>query len=265
MNIKRKNHPFHIVDPSPWPFIIGISLLMLTIGIVLGFHGFNTGKEIMIIGIVSVITIMGIWWRDVIIEGTILGNHTERVKEGLNTGMLLFIISEIFFFVSIFWGFFHSSLIPAIQLGSEWPPKGIETLDAWGVPFFNTILLVTSSITVTMGHNNLIVGKEKETIKALIITIILVMIFSVFQIFEYYYCSFTISDSVLGSIFFMGTGFHGIHVIAGTIFVGIGLIRLLKGHYTTQSNCGLEYSIWYLHLVDLVWIILYIAIYIWGG
>jgi cytochrome c oxidase subunit 3 len=208
---------------------------------------------------------MAAWWRDVIIEGTFEGHHTQAVQKGLRLGVILFIASEVMFFFSFFWAFFHSSLAPTPEIGSVWPPLGIETIDAWGIPLLNTIILLTSGATITWAHHAIIVGSRQNILYSLILTISLAIFFTFIQAFEYIESSFTISDSVYGTTFFLLTGFHGIHVIVGTIFIIVGTFRTIKHHFTKQNHFGFEAAAWYWHFVDVVWLFLFIVVYWWGG
>ena len=221
--IKFQHFPFHLVDPSPWPILTSFSLLNLTIGAVLYMHGYNNGGYILSIGFVLTTYAMILWFKDVITEATYLGHHTKEVKNGLMIGIVLFIISEVFAFISVFWAYFHSSLSPAIEIGGVWPPIGITPLDPFAIPLLNTFLLLSSGAFITYGHHALIAGNRKGAIDGVIFTIILAIIFTAFQGVEYTVSSFTISDGAFGSCFFFGTGFHGLHVIVGTLFLGVAL------------------------------------------
>jgi len=265
ITIPRQNHPFHLVNPSPWPILSSISLLILTTSTVLFMHNFNNGGYILILAIISVIYSMALWFRDIISEGTYLGNHTFAVQKGLNIGIALFIISEGLFFFAIFWTFFHSALAPTVELGSQWPPKGIEAINPFELPLLNTIILLSSGITVTYSHHSLIEGNRKGVLYGLIYTILLAIIFTGFQIIEYTYSSFTISDGIYGSCFYFGTGFHGLHVIIGTIFLAVGLWRIFSYQLTETHHLGYEGGILYWHFVDVVWLFLFISIYYWGS
>lgn len=196
---------------------------------------------------------------------TFLGHHTIRVQQGLILGIILFIVSEIFFFLSIFWAFFDSALAPTVELGCSWPPAGIQPIDPWELPLVNTVLLLSSGATVTWSHHSLIAGDRKNAIVALIYTIALALIFTGVQIYEYYNAPFTISDGAFGSCFFFGTGMHGLHVFIGTTFLSVGLYRLLNYHLTKHHHVGYEGAILYWHMVDVIWLILFIFFYIWGG
>jgi cytochrome c oxidase subunit 3 len=193
------------------------------------------------------------------------GYHTQLVKRGITIGFILFVISEVFFFISIFWGYFHSALAPTVELGSLWPPKGIEALNPWEIPLLNTVILLSSGATVTWAHYALIEGDRSSSIKALILTIILAILFTGLQGYEYYNASFTIADGIYGSCFYFGTGFHGLHVIVGTTFLIVCFIRLINYHFTDTHHIGFESAILYWHFVDIVWLFLFISIYWWGS
>ena len=267
-NLIRSNfqaHPFHLVSPSPWPVYSSISLLALTTSVVLTMHGFYITGYCLILALLSLIFTMSFWFRDIISEGTYLGNHTLAVQRGLNMGVGLFIVSEAFFFLAIFWAFFHSALSPAVELGAQWPPMGIESINPFELPLLNTIILLSSGITVTYAHHSLIQGKRSGALYGLVFTVILAIIFTGYQAIEYSVSSFTLSDGTFGSCFYFGTGFHGLHVIIGTAFLTVGLWRVLAYHVTENHHLGLEAGILYWHFVDVVWLFLFISIYYWGS
>nr|ALO70951.1 cytochrome c oxidase subunit 3 [Pselaphinae sp. 12 EF-2015] len=258
-----KNHPFHLVDYSPWPILGALSAMIFMIGLIKWFYFFN--NNLFMMGFLITIMIMYQWWRDIIREGTYQGLHTFNVTIGLRWGMILFIISEVFFFISFFWGFFHSSLSPNIDLGMMWPPKGINPFNPIQIPLLNTLILLTSGLTVTWAHHSLMENNYSQTSISLIFTVILGIYFSLLQLFEYIEAPFTISDSIYGASFYMATGFHGIHVMIGTTFLLISLIRHLNNHFSSIHHFGFEAAAWYWHFVDVVWLFLYISIYWWGS
>ena len=262
---KFQAHPFHLVSPSPWPLYTCISLLTLTTSGVLTMHGFSNANIFLMSAFVSVILSMSFWWRDVISEGTYLGNHTLAVQKGLNMGVALFIVSEVLFFLAIFWAFFHSALSPTIELGAKWPPMGIQAINPFELPLLNTIILLSSGVTVTYAHHSLIQGNRNGALYGLIYTIILAIIFTALQGIEYTVSSFTIADGTYTSCFYFGTGFHGLHVMIGTAFLAVGFWRLLAYHLTENHHLGFESSILYWHFVDVVWLFLYISVYYWGS
>jgi cytochrome c oxidase subunit 1 len=258
-------HPFHLVSPSPWPIATALTLLTLTTSGVLTMHNFQSAYIIFFIALISVIYSMSLWFRDVIVEGTYLGNHTLAVQKGINLGVALFIISEIFFFLAIFWTYFHSAISPDVEVGAEWPPMGIQAINPFELPLLNTIILLSSGVCVTYAHHSLIEGNRAGALYGLVYTIILAVIFTALQGIEYTVSSFTISDGIFGSCFYFGTGFHGLHVIIGTIFLSVGLWRVLAYHLTDNHHLGLEAGILYWHFVDVVWLFLYVFIYYWGS
>jgi len=257
--------PYHLVEPSPWPILVAFSLFSMAIGAVMYFHGFSNGGSLLTLGFVITTYGMILWFRDVISEGTLLGCHTKEVKSGLMIGVVLFIVSEVFAFLSVFWAFFHSSLSPSIEIGGSWPPLGITPLDAFAIPLLNTFLLLSSGAFITYGHHALIAGNRKGAIIGTFITIVLAVIFTALQYFEYSEAAFTMSDGVYGSAFYASTGLHGIHVIVGTIFISVGFFRLVNYHLTDTHHQGHEAGILYWHFVDVVWLFLFMAVYFWGG
>jgi len=258
-----QKHPFHLVDPSPWPLTASIGAFTMFIGIVMWFHNYLGGLFTLFSGFVMIIFTMFTWWRDIIRESSFEGQHTSMVQLGLRFGMILFIISEVMFFFAFFWAFFHSSLNPTPEIGSIYPPKGINVLSAWEIPFLNTMILLTSGASVTWSHHSILIGDRKSAINSLIITILLAIIFTILQIFEYCSALFTISDSVYGSTFYLATGFHGFHVFIGTVFLTICLIRLIQYHFTKQHHFGFEAAAWYWHFVDVVCLFLFVTFYWW--
>lgn len=267
-NLIRSNfqaHPFHLVSPSPWPLNTSFSLLALTTAGVLTMHGFNHSSYALLLAFLCLISSMSFWFRDVISEGTYLGNHTLAVQKGLNMGVALFIVSEGLFFLGIFWAYFHSALSPTIEMGAHWPPMGITAVNPFELPALNTIILLSSGVTVTYAHHSLIQGNRSGALQGTIYTIILAIIFTACQGIEYSVSSFTISDGTFGSCFYFGTGFHGLHVMIGTAFIAVGLWRIYSYHCTDNHHLGFESSILYWHFVDVVWLFLFFSVYYWGS
>nr|UQS80543.1 cytochrome c oxidase subunit III [Convexana sp. 1 JW-2022a] len=256
------NHPFHLVDMSPWPIISSIGVMTLTSGLIMWFHKFNI--YLMLLGLMIILLTMIQWWRDVIRESTFQGMHTNKVVESMKLGMILFIVSEVLFFLSFFWSYFHSSLSPSMEIGLQWPPMGIKPFNPINIPMLNTMILLSSGISLTWSHNSLINNNYSQMIKSMILTIILGIYFTILQMYEYMESSFCISDCIYGSTFFMSTGFHGFHVIVGTIFIMTMFFRISNLHQSSVHHVGFESSAWYWHFVDVVWLFLYISVYWWG-
>lgn len=264
------NHDYHIIDPSPWPLIGSVGALVMAIGAVMWMH--DGPSFLMYIGLVIVLYTMYGWWSDVIKESH-QGDHTPVVQLHLRYGMILFIASEVMFFVAWFWAFFDASLFPdeaqqflrVEHTQGVWPPEDLTVLDPWHLPLFNTVILLLSGTTVTWAHHALLHGDRESLKQGLICTIVLGVIFSAVQGYEYAVAPFTFSDSIYGATFFMATGFHGFHVLVGTIFLAVCLGRALKGHFTTEKHFGFEAAAWYWHFVDVVWLFLFAAIYVWGN
>nr|AID54846.1 cytochrome c oxidase subunit 3 [Hoplopleura akanezumi] len=254
-------HPFHMVSHSPWPLVGSLSILSLSASIIAFLIG---GSKVLLVSSVSVTSFTAcLWWRDVIREATGMGSHGERVVSGLQFGMLLFILSEIMFFFSLFFGWFFITLSPDPAIGCCVPPSGVQPLSFMSVPLLNTMILLSSGASVTWSHHAIIEGKGGAL--PLLVTCLLGCLFLGFQVVEYYEIPFTISDSVFGSLFFIATGFHGLHVLVGTCFLTVNLWRILKGHFSPVHHLGFEASAWYWHFVDVVWLFLFISIYWWGS
>lgn len=261
----NNKHDFHIVDSSPWPLITSSAVFSMLLGAVLYMHSYSLGNYLLPLGLIFVLSSMGIWWRDVIRESTFEERHTKSVQKGLRLGMLLFIISEVMFFFGFFWAFFHSALAPTIEIGAIWPPKGINPFDPWDVPLVNTLILLLSGATITWAHHSILISNRVEAFLGFMFTLILAVAFTSLQVMEYLEATFNISDSVYGSTFFMATGFHGFHVIVGTCFIAVCGLREYYHHFNPELHFGFEAAAWYWHFVDVVWLFLFITIYWWGS
>lgn len=269
-----KNHDYHLVDPSPWPIVGSLAAFVLSVGAVLYMHG--SSPVVMIIGFLLVLYTMAMWWRDVLKEGQ-QGAHTEVVSIHMRYGMILFIASEVMFFAAWFWAYFDAALYSdeAIQAarvaatGGEWPPAGTVPFDPWHLPLLNTLILLTSGTTVTWAHHALLENDRQGLKWGLILTVVLGAIFSVVQVYEYSHASFAFDrlngGNIYSSTFYMATGFHGFHVLVGTIFLAVCLARALAGQMSPQKHFGFEAAAWYWHFVDVVWLVLFAAIYVWGS
>ena len=255
-------HPYHIVDESPWPIYGSLGGLFLTSGIVSWFH--LNRKILFYLGLRVLLIVIYQWWRDISREGRVQGHHRAIVELGLRWGILLFIVSEVFFFLRFFWAFFHRSLAPNVELGGLWPPLGITAFNPFQVPLLNTIILVSSGVSVTWAHHALIEGKFYQSKLALGLTIFLGVYFTALQGLEYYEARFSFADRVYGATFFIATGFHGLHVIVGTLFLSVCFIRHLNFEFSPAHHFGFEAAAWYWHFVDVVWLFLYLVIYWWG-
>jgi len=264
-NVKQnEQHPFHLVDPSPWPMMTSLSMLSLVMSFVMYFH-YKMCYHHALLSLFIFCFYLCRWFSDIIVESTFEGHHTSKVRQGIRLGMCLFIISEIMFFFSFFWGFFHCSLSPSIAIGCMWPPKDILALDPWGLPLWNTVILLSSGVTITCAHRGILSGERGVTNNGILATILYGAIFTVVQGYEYNVAPFSINDSIFGSLFFVLTGFHGTHVLIGTIFLIVCFRRQIKYHFTRRHHVGFECAIWYWHFVDIVWLFLFAVIYIWGG
>nr|CUH72610.1 cytochrome c oxidase subunit III [Rhopalaea idoneta] len=255
--------PFHLVDNSPWPFLGGAGMFFLVSSLLFMFQKITIG--FLFFSFFFMVFLSFFWWRDVVRESSFLGFHSGPVQGNLLTGMVWFISSEVLFFFGFFWSFFHSSLGVCVDLFMIWPPFGVEVLNPMGVPLLNTIVLLSSGFTVTWSHYSLFYNNYFDSLIALFYTVFLGLFFTLLQYMEYNDSFFMISDSVYGSVFFMATGFHGFHVIVGSLFLIVSMFRLFLGHFNENQHVGLECSIWYWHFVDVVWIFLYISIYWWGS
>jgi cytochrome c oxidase subunit III len=259
-----KTHPYHMVDPSPWPMVGTAAALMMTTG---GVWYMHAGVPwLLIAGVIVLLSTFVGWWRDVIRESVRTNAHTEPVAHGLRVGFLLFIASEVMFFFAFFWAFFNAS-VPIINSAAHdvWPPEGITPFHTWGLPFLNTLILLTSGATVTVAHHAVRLGDRPKMIFWIGCTVVLGVLFISCQAFEYGHAAFGFTDGIYPSTFFMATGFHGFHVLVGTIFLFVCYLRAVRGHFTPEKHVGFEAAAWYWHFVDVVWLFLFVSVYWWGS
>ena len=258
--------PYHLVDPSLWPLTGALGAGLTVFGTVQAAH-FGTYTWLYL-GLAIVVGTMYVWWRDVLKESRTPGLHTAIVRLGLRYGMTLFISSEVMFFVGFFWAYFHFALFPEHVLGTDtpsWPPAGIQTFNPMSLPLLNTMLLLLSGTTVTWAHHALIAGDRKGLVRGLLCTVLLGMTFTLCQALEYSDAPFHFSGGgVYPAIFFLATGFHGFHVIVGTIFLAVCLLRANAGQMTPEKHFGFEAAAWYWHFVDVVWLFLFVTVYVLG-
>ena len=281
-----KKHDYHLVDPSPWPVVGAISAFVLAVGAIMFMHKKPIGPWLLGLGALMVAFTMYVWWRDVVREAR-AGHYTPVVQIHHRYGMILFIASEVMFFVAWFWGWFDNALFPAdvhqpsnvgtllgqternVLYGGHWPPKPNDkfqgTFDPWGLPLVNTLILLLSGTTVTWAHHALLKNDRKGLVWGLAVTVVLGVLFTACQAYEYLHAPFKYAGFSYGSVFFMATGFHGAHVIIGTIFLFVCLMRAIKGDFTPKQHFGFEAAAWYWHFVDVVWLFLFASIYVWGA
>jgi len=258
-----KPHPYHIVEPSPWPLLSSFAAGLMAGGGGVFMH--DKGASVLILGFLAVLACMFFWWRDIIFEAVVEKAHTVVAQIGFRFGMMLFILSEVMFFVAFFWAFFNASLFP---VGGVWPPEGITTVNPLDLPLMMTMLLLLSGCTVTWAHAAILEKDNDNLVNGLLCTVILGAVFMCFQAYEYYHLAhgyFGFTDGIFASTFYMATGFHGFHVLVGTIFLFVIWRRAKANHFTKESHFGFEAAAWYWHFVDVVWLFLFIAIYFWGS
>ena len=272
------NHDYHLVDPSPWPLTGSVAAFVTAVGAIcwmkgIPIAGLKMGPYVFGAGFLGILFTMASWWADVVHEANDEGFHTRVVQISHRYGMILFIMSEVMFFVAWFWAFFNTSLFPdfATQyardafLGGTWPPKGIEAINPWNLPLLNTLLLLTSGTTVTWAHHALLENNRRGLKLGLLLTVLLGATFTGVQAYEYMHAPFAFKNSIYGATFFMATGFHGFHVLVGTIFLIVCLLRANAGQFTPKQHLGFEFAAWYWHFVDVVWLFLFSCIYVWGS
>ena len=267
---ETRKHPYHLVDPSPWPIVGALFAGLLAAGGVLYLHDIRLVSWLpswflLPVAAILILGMMWVWWRDVVMEATYQGHHTPVVQIGLRYGMALFIASEVMFFAAFFWAYFDASLFPKEAIGGVWPPENIRTFDPFELPLLNTLILLTSGVTVTWAHHALREGDRQGMLLGLGLTILLGITFTSVQAYEYSNAAFGFKDGIYPSTFFMATGFHGFHVIIGTIFLTVCWFRAYKGHFKPDHHFGFEAAAWYWHFVDVVWLFLFVCIYWWGS
>jgi len=256
------HHPYHLLDPSPWPIMTSFSMLCLALGLVLYFHKYSAGGTVLCLALMSVSYSASLWWRDCFREAA-LGCHTSRVKEGLNLGMILFIVSEAVFFAGLLWAFLHAALMPTVSIGMAWPPVGVVPVDWTRRPSLNTLLLAASYFSANAAKHSMDQGQKQASVLNLALTIGLGVMFLGYQYLEYSDAAFTFSDSVFGSGFYLTTGFHGFHVAVGCVYLLVCLLTLKSA--SPGRSTGLDLAVLYWHFVDVVWIAVLIIVYVWGG
>lgn len=265
-----KPHPFHIVRPSPWPLLGALAAGLLAVGALLYMHeikigDFAVGLKGVVLGLLAVMAVMFFWWKDVIFEAVEEQAHSPIAKIGMRYGMVLFIASEVAFFAAFFWAFFNASLYPVEAIGFVWPPANIEIIDPFQLPLLMTMILLLSGCTVTWAHHAILHNNQYDAVRGLGLTVVLGIIFLALQVYEYAHAHFGFTEGIYPSTFFMATGFHGFHVLVGTIFLFVCYKRAQKGHFTAENHFGFEAAAWYWHFVDVVWLFLFISMYIWGN
>ena len=262
------NHEYHILEPDIWPFVASVSALTFTSGMVLYMHEMASAHLVLGLGIAGLIATFFAWFGNIVKEAE-RGDHTPIVQLHMRYGMILFIASEVMFFVGWFWSWFDFALFPSELsdvVGGTFPPAAIEyVIDPFSLPLLNTLILLCSGTTVTWAHHSLIHGDREGLKKGLWLTILLGAVFTAIQAYEYAAAPFAFGGNTYSSAFYMATGFHGFHVLIGTIFLIVCLRRAYLGHFTPRQHFGFEAAAWYWHFVDVVWLFLFIVVYVWGG
>ncbi|HQT66341.1 MAG: cytochrome c oxidase subunit 3 [Rhodospirillales bacterium 20-60-12] len=259
-------HQYHLVDPSFLPLIGAASAMLVAAGIIFAAHFSN--YIVLIIGVLSAVTTMFFWWTSVVHEGAAPGVHTTITRIGMRYGMALFITSEVMFFVSFFWAYFNYFFFPShmgVAYKAVWPPQGITTIDPFAIPLFNTMVLLLSGTTITWAHHALLENDKKNLVLGLAVTVLLGITFLCGQGYEYTHSPFLFyHGGIFPSVFFIATGFHGFHVVVGTAFLIVCLVRAMKNQFSPQQHFGFEAAAWYWHFVDVVWLFLFVCIYYFG-
>jgi len=261
----KVKHLFHVLEPSLWPFFLAWGIFSFVTGIAFSIHYIINGYYIIILGLIILIITSIYWLLDISREAVVIGYHSKIVRKGLKTGFLFFIISEIMLFFGFFWAFFHSAITPVLELGTFWPPSGLEVITVFDYPLFNTFILIISGFSVTWAHRGLALGVFKDAVDGLVLTIILGLVFIILQGLEYYESTFNLQDGVYPSAFFMLTGLHGCHVIVGVSFLFFCFLSLLYNHFLINHYLRFVFAVWYWHFVDVVWILLFLTVYCWGS
>nr|YP_009915648.1 Cox3 [Metschnikowia kamakouana]QMS50960.1 Cox3 [Metschnikowia kamakouana] len=258
-------HPFHLVNPSPWPVYTSFVLMNLALSIGLTAHNYMNNNYYMLLNMMSILYVLTLWFKDVMAESTYLGDHTKAVKTGLTQGFYLFVVSEMLMFASLFWAYLHSSLNPTMEIGMSWPPAGMEAMSPSELPLLNTIMLLASGVTMTMGHHALINSNRKDTLYGFMFTTLLIVMFVMLQMFEFMFSSFTMSDGVYGSTFYALTGLHFFHMNSMAMMLMVCVWRMYNYDFTNNSHVFIEMTVMYLHVLDMLWLFMYMMCYWWGS
>lgn len=258
------NTNYHLLKPSPWPLTLSISTGIFAIGFIGWNHNYKWGGITALLGITLISIIFSVWSRDTLRESLYLGMHSFTVKKGAMFGFIIFMISETFFFSAFIWAYFYIALNPTVHIGGLWPPLGIKAIDPWTVPLFNTIVLLSSGATVTWSHNAFISEDRKNALQSLLLTIGLGWTFSLLQYWEYKESSFTLSDSAYGTVFFSTLSLHALHIWIGSIWLMVCWIRLFNYQITNLNHLIFEGALLFWHIVDVIWIILFVFYYVWA-
>lgn len=252
-------HKFHILTCSPWPLFLSLFTWNIFISFLIFF--FKKKNFLLFLSLLNLIIFIILWWRDVIYE-SLLGVHRLEVKTNIKFRIILFIFSEIIFFFGWFWAFFHNRLSPSNDLGTIWPPFYILPIEPFQIPFLNTCVLLRRGLTITLVHHLILINKDSKSF--FLFTLFLGFFFTYLQYIEYKNRSFSLRENSYGSSFFITTGFHGLHVLIGSIFIFICLLLTISKKINKLTNLRLEFSIWYWHFVDVVWLFLFIFLYWWA-
>ncbi len=267
-------HPWPQPKPSLWPLLGALAAgLTAALAVIFMHHGkigigglsFDPGVKGPLLGFAALVAVMGLWWRDVLREAAATKAQTPAGTFVLRYGMALFIASEVMFFVAFFWAYYNSAFFPAASIGGTWPPATIKTFNPLEMPFFMTLILLLSGTSVTWAHQAVLTGQRRALVQALGVTVALGFSFSLCQAYEYHHAQFGMTSGIFGSTFYLATGLHGLHVIIGTIFLGVCLLRARKGHFTPERHFGLTAAAWYWHFVDVVWLFLFLSVYCYGS
>lgn len=260
-----QRHPFHMVRPSYWPFLVSICMFFLPYFTVHYFHTSSNYLLYVLCSFTALCFCIRGWFRDIVIESTFEGAHTKAVQKNIRYGFILFIVSESMFFFSFFWAFFHASINPSPSIGCIWPPLGTPKINPWLIPLANTAVLLISGATVTFAHKSIKKNARSAFQESLELTVVMAFFFTMVQAYEYISMDLTILDGLYASLFFMLTGFHGLHVIIGTIYLYVCVERAKLDHFSPKNHLGFELAAWYWHFVDIIWILLYFCLYHWGS
>nr|YP_011017983.1 cytochrome c oxidase subunit 3 [Lingula reevii]WQG15346.1 cytochrome c oxidase subunit 3 [Lingula reevii] len=254
------------VGPSAWPICVVIGLVALFVNLAFGFHGLTSKTGLWGGSLIILLTLLlplGAWWDSLKLE-TLVGMSTAQELSNLKMAFALFIWSELFFFVGLFWAFFHSALSPSDELGCMWPPiVGIMPMNPYSLPTVGLVILVSSGFSINLAVKSVKAGSALYS--TMVVTVLLGLAFTCLQVYEYVKAGFTMQDGIYGSCFYVITGFHGLHVIAGTLFNMFCLKNMVAGDYSRSQMTTLQLAAWYWHFVDLVWIFAYLMIYVWGN
>jgi len=261
----RRRHLHHIVRRNPWPFLLAMFTFLSASAFVFSMYRIPYAGTYLIISLLGAINMLVFWLVEIIEEATNGGSSTKIVEICLEHSICLLFASEVMVFFALFWAYGHSACAPTPAIGCEYPPIGIEIVMPWHVPLLNTLVLLLSGFSITWTHRCFALKNMRNLLDSITYTIFLGIFFLFLQCIEFYSATFDLSDGIFGSVFFFLTGLHAWHVIVGVIAISICEERIFRRHFLENNYIGFVLVVWYWHLVDVIWLVLWLTIYVWAA